>query len=155
MQDVLDIDPLITALIPHRPPFLWVDTIISCENGAITTEKTIPEDLDIFKGHYPDHPLLPGVILCEALFQTGALLIARMVQEAQESEPRNIGIPVLTRIIGARFKRPVGPGSTLQMQVKLKEKIAEVWFLKGVLRVKEKIAVQVDFSCAMTQALKP
>jgi 3-hydroxyacyl-[acyl-carrier-protein] dehydratase len=155
MQDTHNIDPLITTLIPHRPPFLWVDTIISCENGAIITEKTIPEDLDIFKGHYPDHPILPGVILCEALFQTGALLIARMVQDGQEKEPRNIGIPVLTRIIGARFKRPVGPGSTLQMQVKLKEKIAEVWFLKGVLRVKEKIAVQVDFSCAMTQALKP
>ncbi len=155
MQDTLQIDPLITALIPHRPPFLWVDTIISCENGAITTEKTIPEDLDIFKGHYPDHPILPGVILCEALFQTGALLIARMVQDAQERDPRKIGIPVLTRIIGARFKRPVGPGSTLQMQVKLKEKIAEAWFLKGVLRVKEKIAVQVDFSCAMTQAMKP
>jgi 3-hydroxyacyl-[acyl-carrier-protein] dehydratase len=155
MQNTLGIDPLITALIPHRPPFLWVDTIISCENGAITTEKTIPEDLDIFKGHYPDHPILPGVILCEALFQTGALLIARMVQDAQEREPTKAGIPVLTRIIGARFKRPVSPGSTLQMQVKLKEKIAEVWFLKGVLRVKEKIAVQVDFSCAMTQALKP
>ena len=155
MQDTLRIDPLITALIPHRPPFLWVDTIISCENGAITTEKTIPEDLDIFKGHYPAHPILPGVILCEALFQTGALLIARMVQDAQEREPTKAGIPVLTRIIGARFKRPVGPGSTLQMQVKLKEKIAEAWFLKGVLRVKEKIAVQVDFSCAMTQALKP
>lgn len=155
MQNTLGIDPLITALIPHRPPFLWVDTIISCENGAITTEKTIPEDLDIFKGHYPDHPILPGVILCEALFQTGALLIARMVQDAQEREPTKAGIPVLTRIIGARFKRPVSPGSTLQMQVKLKEKIAEAWFLKGVLRVKEKIAVQVDFSCAMTQALKP
>lgn len=155
MKGSLHIDPLITALIPHRPPFLWVDTIISYEDGAIVTEKTIPEDLDIFKGHYPDHPILPGVILCEALFQTGALLIARMVQDAQEKETTKVGIPVLSRIGGARFRRPVGPGSTLQMQVKLKEKIAEAWFLKGVLRVKEKIAVQVDFSCTMTQALQP
>jgi 3-hydroxyacyl-[acyl-carrier-protein] dehydratase len=148
----MTIDPLITALIPHRPPFLWIDRIVSFENGAIITEKTIPADLDIFKGHYPEYPILPGVILCEALFQTGALLIARMSQDAAETKS---GIPVLTRIGGARFKRPVGPGSIIQMQVNVKEKIAGAWFLKGILRVNEKIAVQVDFSCAMTSPLLP
>ncbi len=148
----MTIDPLITALIPHRPPFLWIDRIISYEAGTMVTEKTIPADLDIFKGHYPEHPILPGVILCEALFQTGALLIARMLQDEPETKS---GIPVLTRIGGARFKRPVGPGSIIQMQVNLKEKVAGSWFLKGILRVKEKIAVQVDFSCAMTSPLQP
>lgn len=148
----MTIDPLITELIPHRPPFLWIDRIISYEEGTMVTEKTIPEDLDIFKGHYPEHPILPGVILCEALFQTGALLIARMMQDTQE--PKN-GIPVLTRIGVARFKRPVGPGSTIQMQVHLKEKVAGSWFMRGILRVKEKIAVQVDFSCTLTSALRP
>ena len=116
------------------------------------TEKTIPEDLDIFQGHYPEHPILPGVILCEALFQTGALLIARMLQDAAETD---LGIPVLTRIGGARFKRPVGPGSIIRMQVNVKERVAGAWFLKGILRVKEKIAVQVDFSCAMASSLQP
>ena len=148
----MTIDPLITALIPHRPPFLWIDRIISYESGTMVTEKIIPADLDIFEGHYPEHPILPGVILCEALFQTGALLIAKMLQEEPETQP---GIPVLTRIGGARFKRPVGPGSIIQMQVNVKEKIAGAWFLKGILRVKEKIAVQVDFSCAMTSPLHP
>ncbi|KAF0188317.1 MAG: 3-hydroxymyristoyl/3-hydroxydecanoyl-(acyl carrier protein) [Desulfobulbaceae bacterium] len=148
----MNIDPRITALIPHRPPFLWIDRIISYEEGSMVTEKTIPEDLDIFKGHYPEHPILPGVILCEALFQTGALLIARMMQDEQDVPQ---GVPVLTRIGGARFKRPVGPGSIIQMQVNLKEKIAGSWFLKGILRVKEKIAVQVDFSCTMTSILRP
>ncbi len=148
----MTIDPLITALIPHRPPFLWIDRIISYEAGTMVTEKTIPEDLDIFKGHYPEHPILPGVILCEALFQTGALLIARMLQDEQKTQH---GIPVLARIGGARFKRPVGPGSIIQMQVNVREKIAGAWFLKGILRVKEKIAVQVDFSCAMTSSLQP
>lgn len=147
-----DIDPLIMALIPHRPPFLWIDRIISYEEGSMIAEKDIPEDLDIFKGHYPEHPILPGVILCEALFQTGALLIARMLQDAAETEH---GIPVLTRIGGARFRRAVGPGSTIRMQVHLKEKVAGSWFLKGILRVKEKIAVQVDFSCTLTSALQP
>lgn len=148
----MTIDPLITELIPHRPPFLWIDRIISYEEGTMVTEKTIPEDLDIFKGHYPEHPILPGVILCEALFQTGALLIARMMQDTQETKH---GIPVLTRIGVARFKRPVGPGSTIQMQVHLKEKVAGSWFMRGILRVKEKIAVQVDFSCTLTSALRP
>jgi 3-hydroxyacyl-[acyl-carrier-protein] dehydratase len=148
----MTLDPLITALIPHRPPFLWIDRIVSYEDGTMVTEKTIPEDLDIFKGHYPEHPILPGVILCEALFQTGALLIARMVQDAAETQH---GFPVLTRIGGARFKRPVGPGSIIRMQVNLKEKVAGSWFLKGILRVKEKIAVQVDFSCTLVSDLKP
>jgi 3-hydroxyacyl-[acyl-carrier-protein] dehydratase len=146
----LTLDPLITELIPHRPPFLWVDRIISYEKECMVTEKTIPADLDIFQGHYPENPILPGVILCEALFQTGALLIARMSHDAGEAR---IGVPVLSRIGGARFRRPVGPGSTIQMQVFLKEKVAGSWFLKGILRVKEKIAVQVDFSCTLTSAL--
>ncbi|MFH2122018.1 MAG: 3-hydroxyacyl-ACP dehydratase FabZ family protein [Pseudomonadota bacterium] len=148
----MSIDPLITDLIPHRPPFLWIDRIISYEQGTMITEKSIPEDLDIFRGHYPEHPILPGVILCEALFQTGALLIARMLQDSQETKQ---GIPVLTRIGVARFKRPVGPGSTIRMQVHLKEKVAGSWFMKGILRVKEKIAVQVDFSCTISSALQP
>jgi len=148
----MNIDPRVTALIPHRPPFLWIDRIISYEEGSMVAEKTIPEDLDIFKGHYPEHPILPGVILCEALFQTGALLIARMLQDEQNIP---LGVPVLTRIGGARFKRPVGPGSIIQMQVNLKEKVAGSWFLKGILRVKEKIAVQIDFSCTMTTMLQP
>jgi 3-hydroxyacyl-[acyl-carrier-protein] dehydratase len=148
----MNIDPRVTALIPHRPPFLWIDRIISYEEGSMVAEKTIPEDLDIFKGHYPEHPILPGVILCEALFQTGALLIARMLQDEQNIP---LGVPVLTRIGGARFKRPVGPGSIIQMQVNLKEKVAGSWFLKGILRVKEKIAVQIDFSCTMTSMLQP
>ncbi|MEK6201592.1 MAG: beta-hydroxyacyl-ACP dehydratase [Desulfobulbaceae bacterium] len=148
----MTIDPLITELIPHRPPFLWIDRIISYEDGTMVTEKTIPEDLDIFKGHYPEQPILPGVILCEALFQTGALLIARMLQDMHETRH---GIPVLSRIGVARFKRPVGPGSTIRMQVHLKERIAGSWFMRGILRVKEKIAVQVDFSCTLTSGLRP
>jgi 3-hydroxyacyl-[acyl-carrier-protein] dehydratase len=148
----MNIDPRVTALIPHRPPFLWIDRIVSYEEGIMVAEKTIPEDLDIFQGHYPEHPILPGVILCEALFQTGALLIARMLQDEQNIAH---GVPVLTRIEGARFKRPVGPGSVIQMQVNLKEKVAGSWFIKGILRVQEKVAVQVDFSCAMASIPRP
>ena len=74
-------DEKITSLIPHRPPFLWVDKIVSLTADAIETEKTIDEDLDVFAGHYPDNPILPGVLLCEAIFQSGALLLAASLQQ--------------------------------------------------------------------------
>lgn len=139
----------ITSLIPHRPPFLWVDKVLDYSRGSMIAEKLIPKDLDIFKGHYPEHPILPGVILCEAVFQTGALLIAKMQEDEHDVAQ---GVPVLTRIGGARFKRPVSPGDMIQMHVKLIEKVAGAWFLKGTIKVKEKMAVQVEFSCALTAA---
>lgn len=141
-------DIAVTDLIPHRPPFLWVDTLLEYDSTSLVTEKIIPEQLDIFQGHYPDHPILPGVLLCEAIFQTGALLIALRLKETDD--PRS-GVPVLTRIKGARFKRPVGPGDTIRMEVRIKESLGGAWFMKGTLRVKEKVAVNVEFSCTLTE----
>jgi 3-hydroxyacyl-[acyl-carrier-protein] dehydratase len=135
----------ITQLIPHRPPFLWVDRIISCDAGSITTEKFIDPDLEVFQGHYPENPIMPGVLLCEIIFQSGALLISKTAQSGT-SETKEI--PVLTRIENAKFKRPVLPGDTVQIQVTLKETISSVSFLKGTLKVSGKTAVQVVFACA-------
>lgn len=136
----------VTDLIPHRPPFLWVDSMLEFHSDSLVTEKFIPETLDLFQGHYPNHPILPGVILCEALFQTGALLIALLLKDTKDSVS---GVPVLTRIENVKFKRPVGPGDTIQMKVSLKETLGGAWFLKGTLRVKEKISVQVNFACTL------
>jgi 3-hydroxyacyl-[acyl-carrier-protein] dehydratase len=141
-------DLLISDLIPHRAPFLWVDKILKSDQTSILAEKYVPKDLDVFKGHYPEHPILPGVLLCEALFQSGALLISLLMRNSQTS---TAGVPVITRVENAKFKRPVGPGDTIQMQVTLKEKFSGVWFLKGVLRVKEKVAVKADFSCTLAE----
>lgn len=132
--------------IPHRPPFLWVDRIIGQTGDSIETEKLIPLDLDIFAGHYPDHPIMPGVILCEAIFQSGALLISNLIKEEDLLDGQ---VPVLTRIIGAKFKREVKPGDTLSMQVQLKEKVGPAWFMKGRLQVAGKTAVQVEFACTI------
>ncbi len=141
-------DPEIARLIPHRPPFLWVDRILEYEKtGTLIAEKYIATNLDIFDGHYPDQPILPGVILCEALFQTGALLMAKLAKESLE--PVTQQVPVVTRIGGARFKRQIGPGDTIQMKVTLTETISSVAFFKGTLRLKGKVAAQVDFSCAL------
>ena len=133
----------ITDRIPHRPPFLWIDRVVELGKDSIRAEKTIQEDLDIFKGHYPDYPLMPGVLLCEAIFQAGALLIGEMIKEDMN------GVPVLTRITNARFKREVRPGDTIEIRAALKEQLGSAWFLKGSVRVGGKVAVQVEFACAM------
>ncbi len=139
-------DIAVTDLIPHRSPFLWVDRMLEYDGSSLLTEKYIPEDLDVFQGHYPDHPILPGVLLCEALFQTGALLIALQLKES--NDPGH-GVPVLTRVEGVRFKRPVGPGDTITMKVLFKEQLSGAWFLKGTLRVNNKVAVQANFACTL------
>jgi len=143
-------NPEIYSAIPHRPPFLWVDSIISCDAESIVTEKFIAPELDFFKGHYPGHPIMPGVLLCEAVFQTGALFMAKMLQESGHSAMDSGKTPVLTRIKGAKFKREVKPGDTIRMHVTLDENIGNAWFFKGKVQVGGKTAVKVEFGCAIT-----
>lgn len=140
-------DTTISSLIPHRPPFLWVDKIITKTMNSITAEKKIPENLDVFTGHYPGRPLLPGVLLCEAIFQTGALLVASALEKAGDYQSKKI--PVLTKITKAKFKRQVMPGETVQMTVDLVETVASVCFFKGTARVNGKVAAKTEFSCAL------
>jgi 3-hydroxyacyl-[acyl-carrier-protein] dehydratase len=139
----------ILSLIPHRPPFLWVDRIITCVDNWIVTEKDIAPDLDILRGHYPGNPIMPGVILCEAIFQSGALLMAKRNVTPPEVASQH---PVLTRISGAKFKMPVFPGDTIQIKVTLTETIANACFFQGTLKVAGKLAVAVDFVCAMVKS---
>ncbi len=147
----LNAENFITERIPHRPPFLWLDRVLEISEEAISVEKKIPEDLELFLGHYPDYPLMPGVLLCEAVFQAGALLIGEVHKKEQGSPTGTVqkGMPVLTRILGARFKREVRPGDTVTVNVKLQEKVGPAWFMKGSVRVLDKVAVQVEFACAI------
>lgn len=137
----------ITRRIPHRPPFLWLDRVVELTDQLIRAEKFLDPELDIFQGHYPDYPLMPGVLLCEAVFQAGALLIAEHVTDTGLTP----GVPVLARIQGARFKREVRPGQSIDIEAKIKEKMGTAWFLRGSVRVGEKVAVRVDFSCMLKE----
>ena len=141
----------ILKLIPHRDPFLWVDSIVNFDQEHIVTTKKIPQGLELFKGHYPGNPIVPGVLLCESVFQSGALLIAKIVGDQHGSDSK---VPVLSRIRHGRFKRPVFPGDSILVRVELKEKISSAWFLKGVVRVRDKIVVQIEFTCALTTHLQ-
>ena len=143
----------IFSKIPHRPPFLWVDQIIESGSEFIVAEKKIPEDLELFNGHYPGNPLLPGVLICEAIFQTGALLLAEMLEKNTNAKQipgeNNKKVPVLTKIRDARFKRPVRPGETIRLQVRLVDRLSSVCILKGSAEVDGKVAVKTEFSCAL------
>jgi len=134
----------ICAMIPHRPPFLWVDRIIMIENDQIVAEKDLAADLELYQGHYPSHPITPGVILCEAVFQAGALLISHLLA----NEGRVVsGVPVLTRIYSAKFKRQVPPGSTITLEARLVERVGPAWIMKGKVTLDGKTAVSVEFGC--------
>lgn len=137
---------MVTSYIPHRPPFLWVDEITVLEDDHAETSKYIPEDLPVFEGHYPGNPIVPGVILCEAVFQTGAVLMGHIIENDHSLKGKT---PVLTRIENAKFKRIVRPGDTLKIIVDLKETVSTVSFFKGKLLVDGKLAVSVSFACTL------
>jgi len=126
-----------------------VDRVLEIERDEIRAEITFDNGLDIFKGHYPGYPIVPGVILCESLFQTGALLISELVRQSQGDKEgfQPNSVPVLTRIIKAKFKQEVRPGDRIDLTVALKEKTGPAWFLKGTARLDGKVALQVEFAC--------
>lgn len=142
--------------IPHRAPFLLLDRVRSLDAQGISAEKQIPADWPVFMGHYPHYPIVPGVLLCEAIFQAGALLIAEQLRQAgaDAAPPTSTvnAIPVLTRIHGAKFKREVRPGEVIDIRAELVERLGPAWLLKGSVRVHGKLAVQVEFACAAKEA---
>ena len=100
-------------LIPHRPPFLFVDEIVSIEAGRRAIARWhLQGDEWFFDGHFPGRPTLPGVLMCEAIAQTGALAIV--------SDQRFVGkLPLFGGLDGARFRRQVVPGDVLEMTTEL------------------------------------
>ena len=133
--------------IPHRKPFLFIDEIVEIsENGAVA-RLTVSPELPFFEGHYPGNPIMPGVLLCESVFQTGAIYLA----EKLGSDALNVDkvTPVLSRIRDARFKRMVLPGDTIEVTVKEKDQIGRFYNLTGEIRKEGKTAVTVSFALAM------
>jgi 3-hydroxyacyl-[acyl-carrier-protein] dehydratase len=133
----------IEQCIPHRAPFLWLDEVISFNESRLHARKYLDPDLDVFSGHYPGHPVLPGVLLCEMAFQAAAVLIAKL-------DSVSVGtVPVATRIGNTQFRRMVRPGDTVDIEVELREHLANAFFLNGKLSVKEKLAARLEFACAL------
>jgi 3-hydroxyacyl-[acyl-carrier-protein] dehydratase len=131
--------------IPHRPPFLWVDEVVELSEGRIRTTKRVDPGEPFFRGHYPDFPVTPGVLVCEAIFQSGAILLS----ERARSELAKGLIPVLTRIGETRFKAMVRPGDLLEIEVTLEDSLSRLYHMRGKARVGGKLAASTRFAVAL------
>lgn len=130
--------------IPHRPPFLFVDEIVSETADGILARRTWRADEDFYKGHYPGAPITPGVLLCEAVFQTGALYLARSIGEKGAAT----GVPLLVKISDVRFRNPVFPGDTVTIEVKKKDLMAGFYAMSGAMKRGDTRILNVEFSVA-------
>jgi 3-hydroxyacyl-[acyl-carrier-protein] dehydratase len=137
----------ILAAIPHRPPFLLVDEIVQWTDSRIVCTKIFTGKEDFFAGHYPGYPLVPGVLLCEAAMQCGAILLSKHF-ESQEKK-----IPVAAKMNDVRFKRIVRPGEVIRIEVELVERMADIFFLKAKVTVEDKTAVRFEFACTAAERI--
>ncbi|MCE9593582.1 MAG: beta-hydroxyacyl-ACP dehydratase [Planctomycetes bacterium] len=135
----------IEALIPHRAPFLFVDRVVEHSADAITTEWFVAEDAFFFRGHYPGFPLLPGVLLCEAAVQAGALLAALEPRDAANDGK----VPVLVKLGEARFRRMVRPGETLVFHVTVDERLGPARVMTARVTSAGKNVARLQFTVAV------
>jgi 3-hydroxyacyl-[acyl-carrier-protein] dehydratase len=133
--------------IPHRPPFLFIDKIIEITDSGARTSLTIRPDFSFFEGHYPGNPIMPGVLLCEAVFQSGAIFLADHLKS--ESLTDQSITPVLSRIRDARFKRMVKPGDEVEITATLGEKLGQFFTMTGEVRKEGKTALTISYALAM------
>jgi 3-hydroxyacyl-[acyl-carrier-protein] dehydratase len=131
----------IKAAIPHREPFLLIDEIVEYAGNRIVCRKRFTGDEFWYAGHYPGFPLTPGVLLCEAAMQAGAVLLAKCVGSDSH------GVPVVTRMNNVKFKSMVRPGDTLDLSVELTNQKSGAYFLAAKVTVDGKLAVTLDFAC--------
>lgn len=132
----------ILKAIPHREPFLLVDEIVEWTESRIVCTKTFTGEEDFFAGHYPGAPLVPGVLLCEAAMQAGAILLSRFMADEARGK-----VPVATRMNNVKFKRMVKPGETLRLEAELVERLSTAFFLKAKVTVEGKVAARFEFAC--------
>ncbi len=135
----------IKAAIPHREPFLLLDEIVEQTDSRIVCRKRFTGNEFWYAGHYPDFPLTPGVLLCEAAMQAGAVLLAKYAAESPG------GVPVVTRLNNAKFKAMVRPGDRVTLEVELKDQLGGAYFLEARVRNGDAMAVTFDFACKLAQ----
>ena len=150
----------IQAAIPHRPPFLLIDEVIAQSDDRIVCRKHFRGDEFWYQGHYPDYPLTPGVLLCEAAMQAGAVLLAETTKQAQvDNIPGDVPgvVPVATRMNNVQFRGMVHPGDEITVEVILKERLSNAYFMQAKVTntTAGKLAARLEFACTVTASQKP
>jgi 3-hydroxyacyl-[acyl-carrier-protein] dehydratase len=142
---ILDIHRILRRL-PHRYPFLLVDRVLELEkNVRIKALKNVTINEPFFGGHFPARPVMPGVLMLEALAQTAALLSF----ESMDVEPGEDTVVYFVGIDGARFKRPVEPGDQLILEASIERAKAGIYKYKTRASVGTETAVQAELMCTM------
>ena len=138
----------IMKLLPHRYPFLLIDRIIECNpDESAHAIKCVTINEQFFQGHFPDRPIMPGVLIVEALAQTAAVAVAK----ARESNLENLSVFFMT-IDKCKFRKPVTPGDVLNLYTKKTNKVKNVYKFEGKCLVDGVIFAQCNFTAMMQDA---
>ena len=141
----MQIDEILKYL-PHRYPFLLIDRVLAFESGvSIVALKNVTINEPFFVGHFPYHPVMPGVLIIEALAQAAAILTFRTKNEL----PDDKSVYYFVGIDRARFKRPVLPGDQLELHVSIVREVRGLWKFKGEARVGTNLAAEAELLCTL------
>ena len=141
METVMDIQAILEHL-PHRYPFLLIDRIVQCDPGkSLTAIKNVTINEPHFQGHFPQLPVMPGVLILEAMAQATGVL-------AFQTRNGRQNIYYLVGIDSARFKRPVVPGDQLIIEVEFKQAVRNIWKVDARAKVDGKIVASAELMCA-------
>lgn len=136
--------------LPHRYPFLLVDRVVSCEPGkSLAAIKNVTINEPFFGGHFPHHPVMPGVLIIEALAQAAAILSFKTIGERRN----NHTVYYFVGIDKARFKKPVTAGDTLRLDITLQRHMRGIWKFWAEARVDGRIVAEAELMCTV-RALK-
>lgn len=139
---VMDVEA-IQRILPHRPPFLLVDRVVAVEPGVrLVAWKSVTMNEPFFVGHFPGKPVMPGVLILEALAQACALLAVKSMGPDEDVDEK---ITYLMSIDGAKFRRPVVPGDRLELHVEVVKRKGAIWRQKGTAIVDGQTVAEADF----------
>lgn len=144
-KDIIDLNRIM-KMIPHRYPFLMVDRIVEYKKGQSAIGlKNVTVNEPHFVGHFPAFPVMPGVLIVEAMAQTAGLVVVEFMGEEAEGK-----IVYFMTIDSARFRKPVVPGDTMYVHVEKLQSRGTVWKFKGEAKVDGKICAEATFSAMIT-----
>ena len=139
---ILDINE-IRAILPHRYPFLLVDRIVEMEPERIVGIKNVTVNEPFFQGHFPDFPVMPGVLIIEAMAQAAGVLVLKNIADRENK------LVLLVAVENARFRKPVVPGDTLRMEMKVVKRKASVAKMAGVATVDGAVVAEAEVMCKL------
>ncbi len=146
-RPILDVEG-IQRLLPHRPPVLLVDRVVAFEKGvSLTALKGVTMNEPFFAGHFPGHPVMPGVLILEALAQAAALLACLSIPPEEIARK----VTYLMAIDGARFRRPVVPGDRLELRVEVTKHKGAVWKQVGRALVDGQPVAEAEFLAMLAE----